>query len=110
MAKTATAEPVRYDIWIAGEYEHACGILQEYVIRGECVSVTKVDYIFKYGREQGICVSLVNYPRFPRSQERLKKIAHEIADTLLNKLGQGSYMISGPDEHFYYDRRDAESG
>lgn len=107
MAKTATAEPIRFDIWISGDYDHACGILQEYVTRGECVSVMPVDYIYKYGREAGVCVSLVNYPRFPRSKETLNEIAHEIAETLLVKLGQGSYMIAGPDENFYYDRRES---
>ena len=105
MAVEKTAQAIRFDIYIAGDYDQALNLLQRYVEGGECVSCTKVDYVYKYGREAGICVSLVNYPRFPRPLDTLRKVAREIADYLLEELGQGSYMIAGPDEHYYYDRR-----
>ena len=105
MAIEKRAPAIRFDIYIAGDYNEALNLLQKYVERGECVSCTPIDYVYKYGREAGICVSLVNYPRFSRTKFVLEEVAKEIADYLLDGLGQGSYMIAGPDEHYYYDRR-----
>jgi hypothetical protein len=106
MVKIERAAPIEYRLFMAGDYTQAKHLLQLFCERGECVSITAVDYVFKYGSESGFCVTLINYPRFPRYRAQLEERIHEIAQYLLDGLGQGSYTICGPEENFYYDRRD----
>ena len=94
-----------YDIYIAGDYNVAKQLLQKYVETGFCVSVTKVDYIYKYGQESGIKVTLINYPRFPKTSEELKEKAIDIGNYLMYSLSQGSFTVTGPTETIYFDRR-----
>ena len=101
-----TAPSIQFDIYIAGDYNHAKQILQTYVQAGECVSVSKCDYIYKYGCESGVKVTLINYPRFPRSEDDLFSVAKDIGYLLMSQLAQGSYTITGPDTSYFYDRRD----
>jgi hypothetical protein len=96
----------QFDIYIAGDYALACNLLQKYVERGECVSITPCDYIYKYGRESGVKVTLINYPRFPRAAYVLEKIAKEIGEILMDGLSQGSFTVVCPNRSFYYNRRD----
>lgn len=102
---TKSCPSIQYDIYIAGDYFHAKHLLQKYVEVGFCVSTTKTDYIYKYGQESGIKVTLINYPRFPTTEEDLKEKAIDIGHYLLDNMSQGSFTIVGPTETIYFDRR-----
>lgn len=105
MDEFVTATPIEFTLYMAGDYNHAKQILQKYVEKGECVSIIKTDYIYKYGAESGFAVKLINYPRFPRSHDQLQDVIIEIAYMLLEALGQGSFTITGPKHNLFYDRR-----
>jgi hypothetical protein len=60
-----SAEQHQYDIYIAGSYEAAKEICAEFCEDGFCVSVAPVCFVYKYGREDGVRVTLINYARFP---------------------------------------------
>ena len=47
-------------IYIAGDRNLARQVLQEYVMRGACVSISEEEYIYKMGNETGIVVNLNN--------------------------------------------------
>ena len=102
---TKSCPSIQYDIYIAGDYCHAKQLLQKYVEVGLCVSITQVDYIYKYGKESGIKVTLINYPRFPSTNKDMKEKAIDIGHHLMNTLSQGSFTIVGPTETIYFDRR-----
>lgn len=104
--KFQISDSCEHTLYMAGNYDHAMQLLQSYVTRGECVSVTKTDYVYKYGMESGFAVKLINYPRFPRDPSTLLDAIIKIADFLLEELGQGSYTITGPDLTYFYDRRE----
>jgi hypothetical protein len=105
-SKFITAPSCEYTLYMAGSYDHAMHLLQSYVTRGECVSVTATDYVYKYGMESGFAVKLINYPRFPRDPDTLLDAITNIADFLLEELGQGSYTITSPGTTYFYDRRE----
>lgn len=100
-----TAETITFVIYIAGDYQQALNLLQKYVLNGECLSCKPVDYVFTHGREAGIEVTVINYPRFPRDYDTLFQVAKDVATCLLDGLSQGSYTIVGPVESYFYDRR-----
>ena len=80
-------------IYIAGDVQLARQFLQEYVMEGACVSISKEEYIYTLGRESGIVVNLINYPRFPKTEEELLDQAIKLARKLILKLFQGSCTV-----------------
>lgn len=92
-------------IYIAGPIDKATEICQEFVSRGHCVNVSETNYIYKYGREKGVCVEFITYPLYPRTPETLLEEAWTLAYMLLEKMHQGSFTIEAPDKTYTYDRR-----
>ena len=74
-------------------------IIQEYVDAvGLCVTVTPTEYIYKNGREKGVTVGLINYPRFPSTEPFIKEQAIELAGLLLKGCRQMRVSVVFPDE------------
>jgi hypothetical protein len=102
----ASNDTINYEIYIAGDFEVAKNICRKYCNDIPfCVNISKVDYIYTGGEEQGIRVGLINYPRFPMTKDTLKQHAHDIANTLMLGLYQHSYTIVGPDNTEWFSRR-----
>jgi len=57
------------------------------------------------GEEDGVIVGLINYPRFPKSQDLIMAHATALGNTLLTVLGQQSFSIQTPDETVWYSYR-----
>lgn len=92
-------ETIRFDIYIAGDLAQAKQACREYCLEvGACVHVEVVDYIYTGGEEAGCKVGLINYPRFPQTQDGLRESAIALAERLRVGLCQHSYCIVGPDE------------
>lgn len=106
--KTTKSKTHLIKIFIAGDKQLARQVLQEYVMRGACVSITDEEYIYKMGNETGIVVNLFNYPRFPKSEKELLDQALELAELLIEKLYQGSCTVVdyNGDSHFISRRKD----
>jgi hypothetical protein len=82
--------------------EHSMGrveeICQAYCNEsGLCVSITPTTYVYTGGRETGVVVGIISYPRFPQMTEDLVGIAKEIGVRLLTELGQNRITITTPD-------------
>lgn len=102
-----TCPTIRFDIFIAGDLADARRICREYCINmGFCVTVEPVDYIYTGGRESGVRVGIINYPRFPSDHDELYRRASGLADLLMTGLYQHSYSIAGPKETIWVSRRD----
>ncbi|MDQ0305442.1 hypothetical protein [Ancylobacter polymorphus] len=106
MTPVATADTIRFDIFIAGDLEQAKQVCREYCFdAGLCVTVEPVAYIYTGGEEAGVRVGLINYPRFPSAEGELRVKARGLAEALMRRLCQHSYSIAGPDHTDWYSRR-----
>lgn len=104
LIKRARSFPVT--IFIAGSYSKAMKILQEYCDEiGFCVTIEHTYYVYKGGKEDGIIVGLINYPRFPAEPSDIIDRAKEIAEKLRVGLGQESYSIQTPHDTIWYSYR-----
>jgi hypothetical protein len=77
--------------------EMAREALREYVKSGLCVTLTETEYIYTNGSEPGFIVGLINYPRFPASDQIIRTKALEIAQDLLKLFHQGKVSVVFPD-------------
>lgn len=75
---------------------------------GLCVAIQPVDYVYTMGAESGVCVTLINYPRFPDTLERLERKAIELGQQLCADLSQGSFTVEGPERTRWFSRRDQD--
>lgn len=100
VCRTYTAE-----IYIAGDIPVARQLLLEYCLQGFCVSIEPVHYVYTMGEESGMVVRIINYPRFPRTQDEIKQKGVELGELLLKGLHAGSCSVVCTDETVFLSRR-----
>jgi hypothetical protein len=95
-------------IYIAGDRQLARQVLQRYVMKGLCVSISEEEYVYTLGNESGIVVNFINYPRFPKTPEELLLEATELAKHLIMEMYQGSCTVVdyNGDSYFFSRRND----
>lgn len=77
----------------------AVAAIQAYVNAvGLCVSVTDTEFVYVNGRESGMAVELINYPRFPSTPDLIKAHALAIGEMLLKCCRQLRVSIVMPAE------------
>lgn len=104
---TSIAPTIRFDIFMAGDIAQAKQVCREYCFSvGLCVTVEPVAYIYTGGEEAGFRIGLINYPRFPSTEDELLDKARTLASQLLVRLCQHSYSIVGPRETVWFTRRE----
>lgn len=94
-------------IWIAGDYADACRAVREFCEEGACFAIAPVDYIYTGGAESGVCVTRINYPRFPAEPDTILEQMHRLGEHLRAALFQDSYLIETPTETVWFTRRQA---
>lgn len=93
------------DIHIAGDLSAARQACQEFCLEGLCVNFAACEYIFTGGRETGVRVGLINYPRFPTSGEAILEKALRLAEFLIGRLHQSSATVVASDRTIFLSRR-----
>lgn len=89
-------------IFMSGDMKDAFNVCMEYCERvGFCVTLNGTGYIYR-GKGRGIhspgfVVGLINYPRFPMTQEQLWERASDLAELLREACEAESYTIQAPD-------------
>ena len=63
-----------------------------------CVTVTETEYIYVDGTEKGVIIGLINYPRFPKTQEIIKEYALDLATHLRAEFRQNRVTVMCADE------------
>lgn len=53
-----------------------------------CITVTDTEFIYVDGWEPGVIIGLINYPRFPSSQNDIQQRATALAEILIEKFDQ----------------------
>lgn len=89
-------------IWIAGDISDARRAIQEWCTEtGDCYAVSACDYVYSGGVESGVCVTRINYDRFPEDEEQLLKRVLLLSAHLAKRLFQKSYSIETPRQMLY---------
>lgn len=84
-------------IWIAGDYQDALRCVRAFCANeGACFAIQPTEYVYTGGQESGVCVTLINYPRFPATPDDLNDKARRLAADLCVALFQQSYSIECP--------------
>lgn len=86
------------EILIAGNLAKLDDSLRAWCMRGACVSVSPVDFIYRGGVESGACVRLITYPRFPKTQEEIWAQAVDLGAYLMKSLNQKSCTVQATDK------------
>lgn len=107
---TKVADTYTVRIWIAGNYDKAEEICREFCEQGMCVSICPMNYIYTGGEESGVCVTLINYARFPKTQEEIDILAENLAERLRVGLHQQSFTIEDPDQTRFFSVRPEDTG
>lgn len=84
-------------IYLSGPIETAKQIIRaDCFDAGLCVTIQPTLFIYTGGEELGYVVGLLNYPRFPTTQEALLHRARVLANKLLDATFQHSALIVSP--------------
>ena len=74
-------------------------IIVEYQLENTCsVRITPTTYLVKDYQESGWEISVINYPRFPKTESAIYAFAHGLAATLLKTLKQNRISFVTPNE------------
>lgn len=93
-------------ISISGPIEVAKQVLREECLRiGLCVTIDPTTFIYTGGEEAGYTVGLINYPRFPSSNEKITEIARQLAHKLMERTAQQSVLVMTPDTSEWFTIR-----
>jgi len=84
-------------IYISGPLNVIEQTCREFCLRGQCVTVEPIKFIYTRGEEQGAVVGLINYPRFPTPKDELKEIANSLAIRLLEDTLRASVLVMTPE-------------
>lgn len=86
------------NIWLAGDFSAAVQACREFCQSVPlCVVITPAEYVYVGGAESGICVRMIQYPRFPKPENEIRDTAWKLAAFLRVKLCQHSFSIEFPD-------------
>jgi hypothetical protein len=81
------------ELFMAGDIGHAKQVIRLFCAdHSICVTVTPTLFVYAGGEEAGFVVGFRNYPRFPSAVPALWSKAAILGDTLLEELGQDSWM------------------
>lgn len=97
------ADSHKVQIFIAGDYAKAVDVCREFCAETPwCVSVAKTDFVYTGGMESGVCVTAINYARFPASIETTREKAEALASLLCKELYQRTYTIIDGEESRWF--------
>jgi hypothetical protein len=107
MKNNKTSKTFRVEICIAGDYNDAKKICKGFANTvGICVTVTRAEYIYTGGCEDGVIVRMINYPKYPADKEDIRGKAYILGIALTQGLFQDSFTIVDDEKTEWYSNRD----
>lgn len=95
-------------IYSSGPIEVAKQVIRRDCQRaGLCVTIEPTTFIYTGGEEAGFVVGLINYPRFPATDEDIWSRAADLAREILDATFQDSTLIMSPDKTLWITKRSA---
>lgn len=96
-------------ICVAGNYQVSEMLCRKVCFpKGLCVTIEKTKYIYAGGAEDGVCVGLIQYPKFPETVADLMKKAILLGKQLAEENHQWSFTIITATENIWFSRRNAD--
>lgn len=94
------SEPtVVVQIFIAGDIGQITNYCRYFcMLQGLCVTIEPTTFVYTGGLETGAAIRLINYPRFPSTEEALMDLAERLANELIKQCSQWSAIVIGPTE------------
>ena len=71
-------------------------------------NITDINFVYTGGQEPGVCVELIQYPRFPKSIQHIKNDAYSIAHLLMTMFKQERCSIVCTDKTYMLERETLE--
>jgi hypothetical protein len=103
--KTATTFYAK--IYLAGSLETIKNVCREYCKQvGLCVTVSETLFIYTGGEEYGVEIGLLNYPRFPDTDDSIFGRALELAGKCRDAAFQHSYLVITPEDTIWNSTRE----
>lgn len=97
-------------IFVAGDIDVARRICRRHTMEvGLCVTVMPTEFIYTGGAETGVCIGLVNYPRFPKPASEIKEQANKLAVELRDELFQHTVLVVDQHETTWFTRREQQA-
>lgn len=91
-------------IYMAGDINKAEETCRSFVECGLCVNISKTNYIYSFGEQDGFVVELIQYPKFPDTEHSILNKATELMELLLVECHQKSCTIMTPEDVYYVER------
>ena len=108
--ETRSGPTIEIKLWLAGDAAAIRQACREFCNEvGLCVTVTPTTFVYTGGAEEGACVSLCNYPRFPSTLCELRVKANDLAAYLVDRACQHSVLIVDPETTTWITKRDDNS-
>ncbi len=99
-------------IYMSGPISVAKQVVRKYCMElnqikgtGLCVTVDPTTFIYTGGEEEGFVVGMLNYPKFPTTEENLNQLAEELAGKLMDETYQWSALLVNPKTSVWINRR-----
>lgn len=107
LVKEVDSFPV--SLFIAGDYDKAVQSTREYCDKYPwCFTVTKTNYVYKDGQEDGVIIGLINYPRYTWTYDVIIQHAINLGKKLIVDLDQESFSIQDPYTTTWYSWREED--
>lgn len=98
-------------IYISITKQEAISLLSEYFGKmGMCATVTEIDFVFTGGRESGVCIGFINYPKYVNSPEEITQKVIEMANKMLTQVHQRSCSVVCSDRTYYLTNPGIQGG
>ncbi|RKZ80718.1 MAG: hypothetical protein DRQ35_01725 [Gammaproteobacteria bacterium] len=96
----------RIAIHMAGDFATAKSLCKKFAWDSPtCVTVKPQTFIYTGGLEEGVEIGLVNYPRFPKTEDQLVGIAKRLTEMLIEEMHETSALIVTDQQTFWLSRR-----
>jgi hypothetical protein len=93
-------------LYLSGPIDIAKQAIRAECLReGLCVTIEPTTYIYSGGEEEGYVVGLLNYPRFPVTEEQLTARAEDLMTKLLEATHQHSALMVTPTNSVWVTKR-----
>ena len=107
---TEIEETFTIAIHIAGDYGIAKALCKGFAWDSPtCVTINKQCFIYTGGTEDGVRIGLVNYPRFPKTEDYLLGQAMRLTKMLIKETHETTALIVTDNQTFWVHRERQDS-
>jgi len=96
-------------IYIAGDCHQAKMAARKYCMKGLCVTITPTTFVYTAGAEDGVAIGLINYPRFPKTNDEIWEEAVCLGMVMMDELCQRSFSVVSPEKTHWFTREDGDA-